>query len=180
MQKRDDLITKGTKRRSGLTLKKVVFIVAHDTGNDGSTAKNNVDYYKRTANEMSASAHIFVDDIECVTCIPTTEKAWHVMYEKPKDNQLYGIDANDGAIGVELCYFTKDIERSKKAYQNYVQVIAELCFKHNIQVASNIVGHYTLDPQRKTDPLNAFKYIGITWTQFIQDVRKVKLKLMGK
>ena len=26
-----------------------------------------------------ASAHIFVDDKECIVCIPVTEKAWHVL-----------------------------------------------------------------------------------------------------
>ena len=48
----------------------VRFIVAHDTGNPGSTAAANVKYYERSRNEMSASAHIFVDDKEIVECIP--------------------------------------------------------------------------------------------------------------
>ncbi|WP_413467483.1 hypothetical protein [Metabacillus niabensis] len=38
--------------------------------------------------------------------IPLDEKAWHVQYNKPYDNRLFGDDANDCdcAIGVELCY----------------------------------------------------------------------------
>ncbi|WP_235929795.1 hypothetical protein [Chengkuizengella marina] len=37
----------------------------------------------------------------------TPEKAWHVQYQKPLDNQLFGDDANDIAAGVELCYSYK-------------------------------------------------------------------------
>lgn len=51
-----------------------------------------------------ASAHIFVDDKECIVCIPVTEKAWHVLYNTPTDNQWYN-DANDVAFGVEGSYF---------------------------------------------------------------------------
>ena len=52
-----------------------------------------------------ASAHIFVDDKECIVCIPVTEKAWHVLYNTPTDNQWYNVDANDVAFGVEGSYF---------------------------------------------------------------------------
>ena len=51
-----------------------------------------------------ASAHIFVDDKECIVCIPVTEKAWHVLYNTPTDNQWYNVDANDVAFGVEGSY----------------------------------------------------------------------------
>ncbi len=50
----------------------VRFIVAHDTGNPGSTAANNVSYYERSRNDQSASAHIFVDDKEILECIPVS------------------------------------------------------------------------------------------------------------
>jgi len=88
-------LTNNTKRRPGLAIHpSVKFIVAHDTGNFGSTAKNNVDYYQRTNNESQASAHIFVDDKQIIECIPSIttdkpEKAWHVRYNMSKDNELY-------------------------------------------------------------------------------------------
>lgn len=175
MNNRKDYIKVGTKRRSGLKSTGTKFIVAHDTGNAKSTARNNVDYYKRTANEMSASAHLFVDDKECVECIPLNEKAWHVLYEKPQDNRLFGYDANDAAIGVELCYFPNDKQRSMKSYDNYVLVIANLCRKYNLNPFKHIVGHSKLDPGRKTDPENAFKHIGKTFESFIKDVNSVVL-----
>jgi N-acetylmuramoyl-L-alanine amidase len=166
---KEDFIAIDTKRRSGDKLEKVRFIVAHDTGNEESTARNNVDYYKRSAKEMSASAHIFTDDKESILCVPLDEKAWHVIYEVPEDNRRYGDDANDEAIGVELCYF-KDKARSLKAYQNYVHVMAYLCHKYKLDPLKDIVGHETLDPKRKTDPTNSFKRIGKTFAIFLQDV----------
>jgi N-acetylmuramoyl-L-alanine amidase CwlA len=164
-----DLIPIGTLRRSGKKLDRIVFIVAHDTGNLNSTAKNNVDYYKRTANEMSASAHLFVDDKETVLCVPIEEKAWHVRYDLPVDNQMFGDDANDISIGIELCYFD-DLERSKKAYANYVKEFVKLCAAYSLDPRKHIVGHYLLDPARRTDPVNAFKRIGKTMNGFIDDV----------
>ena len=48
----------------------VKFVVAHDTGNPNSTAGQNVAYYEQSRNELSASAHLFVDDREIIECIP--------------------------------------------------------------------------------------------------------------
>lgn len=181
MEVKNDFISPKTKRRSGLELKSVGFIVAHDTGNDGSTAQQNVNYYKRTANEMSASAHVFVDDKEIVKCIPLSEKAWHVIYDVDTDNKMFGDDANDSAIGVELCYsYKRGKIDNMKAYQNYVWYMAELCKAFNLDPSKHIVAHSKLDPKRKTDPdKNSFRYIGkgITWTQFIKDVSEQLKKL---
>jgi len=153
-------------------MNKVVFFVDHDTGNANSTAQNNVTYYINSANEMSASAHVFVDDKEAIICIPclkSPEKAWHVQYDKVRDNALYGDDANDVAIGLELCYFPQDQQRSLKAYQNYVEVAAYLAKYHNVD-PSKRSGHFELDPERRTDPNNALKYIGKTYENMKDDI----------
>lgn len=126
-----DFLPIGT-RRSGqpLTSKKPLFAVAHDTGNPHTTAQTNVNYYRNTYMESwatVASAHIFVDDKECIVCIPVTEKAWHVIYNTPTDNQWYGADANDVAFGVEGSYFPGNIQRSRKSLDNMARVLAYLC-----------------------------------------------------
>ena len=41
-------LTPNTKRRSGIKAHKIKFIVAHDTGNKGSTALNNINYYENS------------------------------------------------------------------------------------------------------------------------------------
>ena len=170
---RHDYIPVKTERRSGSSLIGPQFIVAHDTGNNNSTAKNNVDYYKNSANSVSASAHIFVDNKESVLTIPLNEKAWHVRYNVTTDNRLFGYNANDAAIGIELCYFSGDYSRSLKAYQNYVKVIANLCTTYELDPSTKIVGHEELDPTRRTDPTNALKRIKKSKETLIRDVKKV-------
>ncbi len=167
-----DYIKKGNSR-SGQRISKVRFIVSHDTGNPGSTAYNNRTYFNNQ--QPSASAHTFIDDKYILEIIPLNEKAWHVQYGKPKDNQLFGADANDAAIGVELCHGGKI--NFNEAYKRYVWYHAYLCKTFNLQPRKHIVAHQTLDPQRRSDPVNALKKYGISWSQFINDVEK---EFLGK
>ena len=165
-------LSSGTKRRSGLKADKIRFLVAHDTGNEGSTARANVMYYERTANDQSASAHIFVDHAEIIECIPaqkSPEKAWHVRYDAGNtDNERFGVEANDSSIGVELCYGTPVITR--EAYSKYVWTLAYLCHLYNLDPRLDIVGHFELDPKRKTDPINALKTIQKNMDDLLDDV----------
>jgi N-acetylmuramoyl-L-alanine amidase len=174
------LIPVKSKRRSGNLIDKVVFIVAHDTGNKNSTALNNVDYFIRTCNGdatvknwMPASAHIFVDDKSIIECVPVTtgppEKAWHVLYNLKTDDLIYGANANDAAIGVELCYGTK-ID-SDEAYRRYVWLIAFLCDKFNLKPENAVSGHFILDPQRKTDPVSGLAFSRRTYENLLHDIK---------
>lgn len=157
-----DFLPIGT-RRAGDKLTGPKFIVAHDTGNPNTTAQNNVDYYKNTYNidwNATASAHIFVDDKECIICVPLDEKAWHVMYNTPTDNKWYGIDANDGAIGVEGSYFT-DRTRSLKSFDNYCRILAYLCKTEKINPETNMPGHQDIQAD-KQDPGNLLAACGMS------------------
>lgn len=170
MEIKQKYIPINTKRRSGQKILGVKFIVSHDTGNIDTSAKENVDYFIKSANESEASAHAFVDDIGVIECIPQDEKAWHVRRLIMVDNVKYGVDSNDYALGIELCFFT-DIERSRKAYNNYVEYIKELCKNYRISASESVIGHYTLDPSRRKDPMDAFNMIKKTWDEFIKDLQ---------
>ncbi len=166
-------LTPRSKRRSGLLIYPAIkFIVAHDTGNPGSTAAGNVNYYENSRNAQSASAHIFVDDKQIIECIPlltgTPEKAWHVLYNLETDNRMFGFNANDAAAGVEYCY-GKQIN-ADEAYARYVWVMAYICFRFNLDVKIAIAGHYFLDPERKTDPVTGLAASRRTWEQLLRDV----------
>ncbi|MGM0846879.1 MAG: LysM peptidoglycan-binding domain-containing protein [Bacillota bacterium] len=165
-----DYLPKGSLRRAGIRIGKILFLTGHDTGNDNSTAKQNVKYYKDSANVMEASAHTFIDEHDIIECVPLDEKAWHVRYLRPEDNEMFGDDANDVAIGVELCYSTSGKFDTKKAYTKYVWYLAYLCKKYGLDPRTKIVGHETLDPGRKTDPTNALKTIGKSFKDLIADV----------
>ncbi|NQX68501.1 N-acetylmuramoyl-L-alanine amidase [Paenibacillus alba] len=161
-----------SKRRPCIPMQSVIFMVAHDTGNPGSTASGNVGYYENSRNDMEASAQIFVDDKQIIECIPfltdAPEKAWHVIYNVTTDNQRYGADANDAAGGVELCYGGN--VNLTEAYKRYVWVLAYSCWKYALDPAQAITGHHILDPKRKTDPMNALKLLGKTFDNLIADV----------
>lgn len=169
-----------TLRRPSIKLLGVKFIVAHDTGNDGSTALQNVNYYINSAKEMEASAHAFVDDKGVIECIPLDEKAYHVRRVITKDNEIYGADAIDYSLGIELCFSTKGVFDSKLAYNNYVEYIKGLCAKYNLDPKKHVIAHATLDPTRRSDPINAFNTFGKTWEQFIKDLSPTSLPIQDK
>lgn len=162
------LLPVGTLRRSGRKLDGVKYIVIHDTGNPGSTARENALYYARTANQESASAHTFTDDKETVLVIPLNEKAWHVHYETGVPPNIQGSYANDWALAPEFCFgYPVD---TKKSYENYVALIAKLCLEYGRDPNKHLKKHSELDPLRRTDPQNAFNTIGKSWNWFIVDV----------
>lgn len=168
-----DLLPAHTKRRPGINVVPGVrFVVAHDTGTPRSTARGNVRHYQSTPNLKSASAHIFVDDHNILECIPALtgppEKAWHVRYDVPGDDQLYGVDANDAAIGIEYCY-GGNID-ADEAYRRYVWVIACACHRFDVNPRGGVVGHFFLDPGRRTDPVSGLAASRRTYEQLLRDV----------
>ncbi|OEK70204.1 hypothetical protein AST01_04560 [Staphylococcus equorum] len=158
---RYQLLTIGT-RRPGKKLRKgkPEFLVAHDTGNPNSTAQNNVDYYENTHNIQQgiASAHIFVDEKEAIICIPVDEVAYHVLPSTPTDNAWYGVNANDGAAGVEICYFTNKT-RSQKSLDNGARVLAYLAEYWDIDYKTEMPGHQDIQAD-KQDPGNVLQAAG--------------------
>jgi hypothetical protein len=163
-----------SKRRSKRPASKIRFLVAHDTGNPGSTAAGNVKYYERTCQEASASAHLFVDDKQIIECVPALtappEKAWHVRYNcnERLDLTRYQCHANDAAIGVEYCYGANI--KAEEAYRRYVWVLAYACWKFHLDPAHDIIGHHLLDPTRKTDPQSGLARSGRSYAQLLRDV----------
>ena len=175
------------QRRSGYKLVSgdPKFIVIHDTGNPNSTAIGNAKWYQESYNgvfnkegkrvlDCEQSAHLFIDDKEAIQVIPFDEKAWHVMYDKPADNQIFGDDANDIALGVEICY--GDQLDMQKVYWNAVACVGDLCFLYHLHT-HNLTTHFILDPMRKTDPLNALAACGKTWMKFLDDVYMYKYQI---
>jgi N-acetylmuramoyl-L-alanine amidase CwlA len=165
-------LTGPSLRRPCIPLDTCRFVVAHDTGNPGSTAAGNVAYYERSRDEAEASAQIFVDDKEIIECIPfltgDPEKAWHVRYNPGIDNEIFGADANDAAGGVEMCYGGG--MNIYESYKRYIWVLAYSCYRFGLNPATDISGHYILDPTRKVDPMNALKLLGKTFDEFVLDV----------
>lgn len=170
-----DYISQGNAR-PGTAIDPIQFVVAHDTGNAGSTAYGNRNYFNNT--QPSASAHTFIDDRVILEIIPLTEKAFHVRYNVSVDNSRYGADANDAAIGVELCWGGSI--NFDEAYDRYVWYHAYLMDRYNFNPREKIIGHSTLDPARRTDPENALNRYGISFQQFITDVEEMLASEFGE
>lgn len=83
--------------RAGRT-QPVQYIVMHYTANNGDTAKNNCDYYRRVGG-LQASAHYFVDEHGVMQSVREDDTAWHCgarAYWHPECR-------NDNSIGIEMC-----------------------------------------------------------------------------
>ena len=83
--------------RAGRT-QPVRYIVMHYTANNGDTAKNNCDYYRR-AGGLQASAHYFVDEHGVMQSVRECDTAWHCgarAYWHPECR-------NANSIGIEMC-----------------------------------------------------------------------------
>ena len=75
----------------------IKYIVLHYDGNNGATARNNVDYFARAG--VGASAHYFIDENEIALSVPWYYTAWHcgaMKYTHPDCR-------NHNSIGIELC-----------------------------------------------------------------------------
>jgi len=168
----------GTRMTTGVP----AFFVAHDTGNPGADADNHYRYFDGLT-DRSASAHTFIDDRKILEIIPAGtgpdpgEKAWHVLYNVKTDNERFGYNANDAAIGVELCYgeawksgkLIRKID-FEEAYKRFVWYMAYCCTKWKKDPRLFIPSHKQLDPARKIDCDNALKSGGKTLKDLINDV----------
>jgi N-acetylmuramoyl-L-alanine amidase len=170
--------TLGSRRRSGRRIARVRFLVAHDTGNPGASADAHARNYRNNPNPpptRTSSAHLFVDDEEIVETIPalttTAEQAFHVRDSRPLDNQLYGVDANQGAIGVEYCY--GGAIDADAAYERYVWLLAALCDQFGLDPTRDIVSHQLLDPARRSDPNDGLNRSGRNYDRLLLDVEQV-------
>lgn len=169
-----DYAIRGSARRPGRAMNPGVrFIVVHDTSNPGASARNHARFYRNDPNpSQPSSAHIFVDDQVILETIPALtgppEQALHVLRGLAKDNQLFGLDANRAAIGIELC-FGGTIDPDK-AYRHYVWTVAKLCKVFGLDPSRRIVGHQVLDPARRSDPGEALRRSGRSYDGLLRDI----------
>lgn len=133
--------------RNGSAIK---YIVIHDTGVAGQTAKNNADYFG--AQNRNASAHYFVDTSNIYHVVNDSRAAWHVGDGSGK----YGI-TNANSIGIEMCPTASGIP---EATQNLtIELIKSLQANNGVSDA-NVVRHY--DASRKNCP--QFLNLDGNWT----------------
>lgn len=112
----------------------VKFIVIHDTGVPGQSAKNNADYFENTY--RGASAHYFVDENEIIEVVAPGKKGWHVGDDKDDSD---GIN-NGNTIGIEFCA-EKDKTFKPETIVNGQLLIQKLMKDYGVS-ANKVVRHY--------------------------------------
>ena len=114
-------------------------IVIHYSGNDGDTAKNNVDYFARE--NVGVSAHFFVDRKGLIgRSLPMNRVAWAVgkLYNR-NVAKFWGVLNNYNTVSIELCGSTSEYPTTAqiKAVKKLVKYIKKYCPN-----AKKIVRHY--------------------------------------
>ena len=121
----------------------VKYIVVHYTGNNGDTARNNLEFFAREATKTSA--HYFVDENEVCCSVPWFHTAYHCGGSVQSGNPaFYRKCTNSNSIGVELCsrkrvngnyYFLE------KTVSNAAAFVAQLMKDYNVPI-ERVIRHY--------------------------------------
>ncbi|GAB4073154.1 autolysin Ami [Barrientosiimonas marina] len=139
-------------------------VVAHETANDNTTIRNEIDYMSRNYN--SAFVHAFVNDQQTIEIHPTDRAAWGA-----------GRFANERFVHVELVR-ADTFDAFAKSINNYSDYIASILYKYNTGVDSAVsdgegslwshraVSDY-LGGTTHTDPHAYFDKWGYDWNEFV-------------
>jgi N-acetylmuramoyl-L-alanine amidase len=149
-----DLLTVNPFSRPGKRLSDVKALVIHWTGNAGSSAKQNRDYFQSLggqsldhASARYASAHFIVGiSGEAVQCIPSEEMAYHAGAKKylPEALGRLGHYPNNCTIGIELCHPEPDGRFALETLNAATELCALLCVQTGLNPLSDIWRHYDI------------------------------------
>lgn len=129
----EDYLTVNSYSRPGTELEEVDKIVIHYTGNPGTSAKGNRDYFENLANtgETYASSHFVIDlDGTILQCIPLNEIAYASN------------EANEYCISIECCHPDASGEFSTQTYNQCVMLTAKLCDYYGLNPQNDVIRHY--------------------------------------
>lgn len=130
---REDYLTINEYSRPGDTVGEISKIVIHYTGNPGTSAQGNRDYFESLAENpvTSASSHFVIGlDGEIIQCIPLNEIAY-------ASNR-----ANSYSISIECCHPDDSGEFSVATYNRCVALTAELCNYYHLDPEKDVIRHY--------------------------------------
>ncbi len=147
-----DLIHLGLARK-GIALKEINSIVVHYTGNAGTTAQNNRDYFDKIDTTVCSHFVIGIDG-EIIQCVPLNERS------AASNNR------NVDSISIEVCHMYADGKFTDETYNSLVKLTAWLCDNSNLD-EKDVIRHYDV-----TGKLCPLYYVEneTEWGAFLQDV----------
>lgn len=152
-----DLLSINEYSRPGIALSQIRGIVIHYTGNPGTSAKANRDYFEglKDAHTTKASSHFIVGlDGEIIQCIPSTE----ISYASN--------DRNKDTLSIECCHPDETGQFNASTYQSMVDLTGWLCQRFGL-TSQDVIRHY--DVTGKICP-RYFVENEEVWVQFKSDV----------
>jgi N-acetylmuramoyl-L-alanine amidase len=154
MNIQNDLLTVNPFSRPGKKLSGVKALVVHWTGNAGSTAKQNRDYFENLKKQDPAgdqrklrwaSAHFIIGlSGEIIQCIPCEEMAYHVGAKTYMPDALayLGHYPNNRTIGIELCHPSADGRFTAATLDAGAELCALLAARYSLDPEADIWTHY--------------------------------------
>lgn len=119
--------------RPGIPLEHVEKIVVHYTGNPGSTAQGNRDYFNNLqyTHKTYASSHFVIGlEGEIIQCVPLNE----IAYASNEENQR--------SISIECCHPDEEGEFTTATYNQCVKLVIELCKYYQLDPREDVIRHY--------------------------------------
>ena len=182
MKVEKNLLTLNKFSRPGRKIDSVCGIVIHWTGNAGSSAIQNRNYFeslkKQAEPRKYASAHYIVDlDGSVIQCVPENEVAYHagsVFYSDGIEERLGGYP-NAHTIGIELCHPDSSGVFTKETYDSAVELTALLLKKYALNPQKDIYRHF--DITGKICPKH-FVENASAWKGFRADVEKYLIGIL--
>jgi len=163
-------LTQNINSRPGLELKSINGIVIHYTGNPGTDAEANRNYFESRKDEPSqssnkVSSHFIIGlDGTIIQCIPLNEMAYASNTR------------NSDTISIECCHPGKKGRFSKNTYNSLVHLAAWLCGKYRLSKEA-IIRHY--DVTGKMCPLYYVKNED-AWEKLKNDIWECLLEAPAK
>lgn len=137
-------------------------IVIHYTGNPGTSAEANRNYFESlaTSEATSASSHYVIGlEGEIIQCVPLTEIAYATK------------ERNFDTISIECCHEDETGEFNELTYQSLISLVATLCLEFDLS-NEDVIRHY--DVTEKPCPLYYVEHED-AWLQMKSDIAdKVK------
>jgi len=165
-------------------LRKVKGIALHWTGNPGTSAVYNREYFELRKNGKFGygSAHFIIGLAgEVVQCIPLHEMAYHVGAKEytPYAREKFGSYPNNCTLGIEMCHINWVGEYTPATWDSAVDLCAGLCDHFELEPLEDLTTHYEVT-QKVTAMGPCPKWFTEhpkDWKQFKQDVHK---RLVGR
>ncbi|MCD7807878.1 MAG: peptidoglycan recognition protein family protein [Erysipelotrichaceae bacterium] len=129
-----DFLTINSYSRPGIALNNVNGIVIHYTGNPGSTAKANRDYFENLqyTQTTKASSHFVIGlEGEIIQCIPLNEIAYASNTR------------NSDTIAIECCHEDSTGKFNNKTYKSLQNLVRALMETYNLD-KNDILRHYDI------------------------------------